>query len=82
MSRWVEIGAVYEYSRYATGFFQGGLVIHKVANPKSGDEGLRAQAIPDNSGYMFVRVTFYLGLGWLSDRELFDLRQREPRMAP
>lgn len=27
-------------------------------------------------------VKFYEGFGWLTDEELFDLRQKEPRIAP
>ncbi len=27
-------------------------------------------------------VTFYTGFGWMTNQELFDLRWREPRIAP
>ena len=27
-------------------------------------------------------VTFHPGIGWLTEKELFDMRQTDPRMAP
>ena len=29
-----------------------------------------------------IPVTFYIGFGWLSSHELFELRQKNPRNAP
>lgn len=28
------------------------------------------------------KYNFYIGFGWLSDDELFELRQTDPRIAP
>ena len=30
----------------------------------------------------WIKVTFYFTFGWLTDDELFDLRQTDPRIAP
>ena len=54
----------------------------KVLRPTSGCQGLRAELLPTQPGYQLVLVTYYIGYGWLSDDELFDLRQTEPRTAP
>lgn len=44
-----------------------------ITDPKEGDRGFLRGRIP---------VTFYVGLGWLTEEEVLNMRQTEPRTAP
>ncbi len=81
MFSWIQVGAVYDRS-YISYPPNGRCIIEVTNNPRPGVEGLRAELLADKRGYKLVEVMFYIGYGWLSRSELFELRQQEPRMAP
>ncbi len=51
----------------------------EVISPKTGQNGHRVVSL---GPVKTEKVTFYFGFGWLTDDELFELRQKEPRLAP
>ena len=48
--------------------------------PRSGTTGLRVKR--EDGSIVDEEVTFYIGLGWLTEGQYFEERQRDPRGAP
>lgn len=51
-----------------------------IVSPKEGSVAFRITS--PKRWCKSVVVTFYSGFGWLTEQEYFELRQREPRIAP
>lgn len=47
--------------------------------PETGEVAYRVVAVDPPKVKM---VTFYFTFGWLTEEEFFELRQKEPRVAP